>query len=396
MIRSLFVLPLLALAGVAAACSSSDDNGTTTPTGDAGSTNDASPTGDAGAALSFTPSNLDLSGIDLSNVGDYVVDQPNCEIYTTEKLATCGDTDTLAFGVVEQPNGGGKIGVYVARSIRVEPNASLLPHVTGAFPLALVALDTMDVQGVIDVSAHDSRVSAGGFKAPATESTKGSGPGGGTGGTTTNAAGGGAYCGVGGKGGSSDAMPTAGGASYGSPVIIPLTGGSSGGNGSLPFAGTGGGAVQLVAGKKFTLGANATVAANGGGGINGGTSSQHASGGGSGGSILIESPDASILGSLIANGGAGGSKSSGQDGQLDGKQAVGDRNTNGATGGSGSAQEGPDGVDGTWAAGDPAAGGGGGAGRIRINSTTGNVALSARRLSPSANGPCTTEGKLSQ
>ena len=393
--RSLIVLPFLALAGVAAACSSSDDNGTTTPTGDAGATNDASPTGDAGTALSFNPSNLDLSGIDLSSIGDFVVDKANCEIYTTENLVTCGNPDALAFAVVEQPNGAGKIGVYVARSIRVEPNASLLPHVTATFPLALVALDTLDVQGVIDVSAHGDRPSAGGFEAPTTDSTKGGGEGGGTGGTTTNGAGGAGYCGLGGKGGSSNATPTAGGTSYGSPVIIPLTGGSSGGNGTLPFAGSGGGAVQLVAGKKFTLGANATVAANGGGGIEGGAASQHGSGGGSGGSILIEAPEASILGSLIANGGAGGSRSRGQDGQLDGKQAVGDRNTNGATGGSGSAQEGPDGVDGTWAAGDPAAGGGGGAGRIRINSTTGNVALSARRLSPSANGPCTSEGKLS-
>lgn len=394
--RSLFVLPLLALAGVAAACSSSDDNGTTVPTGDAGTTNDAGATGDAGAALPFAPSNLDLSGIDLSNVGDYVVDQPNCEIYTTEKLATCGDPDALAFGIVEQPNGGGKIGVYVARTIRVEPNASLLPHVTATFPLALVALDTMDVQGVIDVSAHDSRVSAGGFKAPTTDSTKGSGPGGGTAGTTTNGAGGAGYCGVGGKGGSSSAMPTAGGASYGSAAIIPLTGGSSGGNGTLPFAGTGGGAVQLVAGTKFTLGANATVGANGGGGINGGISSQHGSGGGSGGSILIEAPEASILGALVANGGAGGSKAPGQDGKLDGTQAVGDTNTNGAIGGAGSAAEGPDGVDGTWAANDPAAGGGGAAGRIRINTTTGNAALSAKVLSPSASTPCTTEGTLAR
>ena len=396
--RSLYIVPFFAVATAAIACSSTTES-TATPTDDAGATTDAGTTGDGGtSALSFTPSNLDLSGIDLSKVGDFVVTSANCAILSTSKQVGCGDDSALAFGIVDQPNGGGKIGVYVARTISVQPNGSLVADPGGAYPVALVALDTMDVQGVIDVSARSDYKSAGGYQAPTTSSTKGGGPGGGTAGSDVSTMGyggaGAGYCGLGGKGGATNGTPTAGGVSYGSAQLIPLVGGSSGGNGDLPFAGTGGGAIQLVAGTKFTLGANATIAANGGGGVNGGTVNQNASGGGSGGAILIEAPAAILLGTLVANGGAGGSKATGQDGKLDGTQAMGDTNTNGAIGGAGNASADPNGVAATWVTGDPAGGGGGAGGRIRVNSTTGNGSLSAKVISPSANTPCTTEGTL--
>jgi hypothetical protein len=51
-------------------------------------------TGDAGltmGALPFTPSNVDLSGIDLSKLGDFVVDNNECTIDTDNNLTSCGD-----------------------------------------------------------------------------------------------------------------------------------------------------------------------------------------------------------------------------------------------------------------------------------------------------------------
>ena len=402
--RSLTIVPFFALAAVAAvACSSSSTDSTaTTPTGDAGTTTpDAATSGGDGGArvLSFTPSNIDLSGIDLSNIGDFVVDRANCQILSTQNQVECGDATKIAFGVVDQPNGGGKIGVYVARTIRVEPNASLIADQNGTYPIAIVALDTFDVEGSIDVSAHKGYPSAGGFVHVNTYDTKGGGPGGGGAGSHTNGGGGGGgYCGVGGQGSAyTGGAGAAGGVSYGSAAIIPLVGGSAGGNEALYDSGTGGGAIQLVAGTSFTLGANATIAAGGGGGASGGVPStqQHGAGGGSGGAILIEAPTASILGTLIANGGAGGSAGDGQDAPLDGTQATSTAQPGGANGGVGSVAVTVNGGAGTWTAlPDNGSGGGGAAGRIRINTTAGNSSLSAKLISPSPNTPCATEGTL--
>jgi len=403
---SSLLLPLLstiALSAIISTAACSSDSNTVTNTdaggggsdaGDGGSTTDSgSDAGTTAPTLSFKASNIKLDGIDASKLGDFVVASANCEIRTEEKIVGCGDMDKLQFAIIDQP-GGGKIGMYVAKSFRVEPNAGL--RTKGTYALAIVAIDSFDIQGTIDVGAQNSYPTAGGYVHGATAGAKGGGPGGGGAGSSTNAGGGGGFCGTGGKGAAIAAGTAgAGGVTYGNPTLIPLIGGSAGGSAALTDSGSGGGAVQLVAGKTFTLGANAFINAGGGGGtFVGAASSQHGAGGGSGGAILIEAPTVSLLGTLAANGGAGGSKDVGQDGKLDGTQAVGTAQTNGSLGGSGSAQEGPNGVDGTWVDGDNAAGGGGGAGRIRVNSTTGNSALSAKVLSPSANGPCTTEGTL--
>ena len=394
--RSLLLLVPVVAALAAAACSDTVET-RPGPAGDGGVT--PAPTGDGGTPgsgpLPFTPSNIDLSGIDLSNVGDFVVDASSCSFETRSKEVSCGESDKIAFGLVEQ-SGGGKVAVYVARSFRVETNASLVTR--GTFPLVIVALDTMEVLGGVDVGAKESGDSAGGFKyqGPPT-SRKGGGPGGGNVGTSTNAGAGGSYCGLGGEGpiNTAGGTPATGGTAYGTPENIPLIGGSAGGGAGLPFSGTGGGAVQLVAGKKFTLAANGYVHAGGGGGsFAGAVKSQPGAGGGSGGAILIEAPEVSLLGALIANGGAGGAKDNGQDSKTDGTVATSPPQTNGSIGGPGSAGESINGGNGTWVADDPGGGGGGAAGRIRVNSTTGNNALSARLLSPSANTPCTTEGTL--
>ena len=136
----------------------------------------------------------------------------------------------------------------------------------------------------------------------------------------------------------------------------------------------------------------------GGGGFVGAAGSQHGGGGGSGGAILIEAQEASIQGTLLANGGAGGAHATGMDAatKIDGMRATSDTLMHGSGGGEGSGNGNDNGSDATWVDGDNAPGGGGGAGRIRVNTSTGNSALSAKVLSPSENGACATEGKLAQ
>jgi hypothetical protein len=346
-------------------------------------------------ALDFKPSNIAFEGIDASKLGDFVVDRANCTIGSEEKSVGCGDMDKLAFTIITQP-GAGKIGVYVARNIRVEPNTSL--QVDGTFAIAIVALENFEILGGIDAGVRRDGRSPGGFTHPSKEEFMGSGPGGGGAGSPTNGGGGGSYCGIGGKSAALTGGTAAnGGAAYGTPELIPLVGGSAGGAAALPFSGAGGGAVQLVAGKVFTLGAAGYVTAGGGGGtFVGAAGSQHGSGGGSGGAILIEAPKTVLTGTLAANGGAGGAKDYGKDGTPDGVPAPGDSLTNGSTGGAGSANESKDGVAATFVEGDNAPGGGGGAGRIRVNNDEEkNIPLTGK-LSPSANLPCATGGPLAK
>lgn len=392
--RSLLLLtPVLAAAALAIACSEEVDTGPT-PGSDAGP-EATTPTADAGTStgvLPFTPSNIDLSGIDLSEVGDFAADTANCVIYAGQQLVTCGERTAIAFGIVDQP-GAGQIGVYVARNFRVEPNARL--RVIGTMPIAIVALENFDIRGAIDVGAEGDETSPGGFGHPPDGESKGSGQGGGGAGSSTAAGGGGSYCGIGGSGaGFEGAAASPGGTAYGTPENIPLVGGSAGGSGTLPFSGAGGGAMQLVAGVKFSLAATGLLQAGGGGGSPAGAvNTQHASGGGSGGAILIEAPTAEILGKVLANGGAGGSKEIGDDANDEGTAAQGDPQENGTAGGTGSTGASVNGGNGAHNAGDRASGGGGGAGRIRVNTTTGSGALTSGTIAPAA-GACATEGTL--
>ena len=345
--------------------------------------------------LGFKPSNLSFDGIDASAVGDFVVDRANCTINSEEKSVGCGDMSKLGFAILTQP-GAGKIGVYVARNIRIEPNTSF--KVDGTFAIAIVALESFEILGGIDVGAHADNRSAGGFTNQGKDQFAGGGPGGGAAGGAANGGGGGSFCGIGGKSAAiAGGTAAAGGAAYGAPQLIPLVGGSAGGSAALPDSGSGGGAIQLVAGKVFTLSAGAYVSAGGGGGtFVGGASSQHGAGGGSGGAILIEAPKTLLTGTLAANGGAGGSKEYGKDGTPNAIAATSNTLPNGSAGGLGSAGEGKDGATATWVDGDNAPGGGGGAGRIRVNNDEEkNIPLTAV-YSPSANLPCATGGPLTK
>lgn len=357
--------------------------------------NDGSTPADDGttkSALGFTPSNIDLSGIDLSKVGDFVVDNDACTINSENNLASCGDgAGVLGFKLATQTDGS-KVAVYVARNMNILAAKNLT--VEGSNPVVFVALDTITITGTFNGNARDDVAIAGG-RSQLTSRAKGAGPGGGN--ASPNAAGaGGSYCGVGGAGATESGTATTGGATYGSDAITPLVGGSSGGAGQGPGSGAGGGALQLVAGKSITIDASGLIHVGAGGGGFGGITTQDASGGGSGGSILLESLAVSVAGTLAANGGGGGGGSA--ENVPGGQNAFGNATpaAGGAApsaGGAGSAAAVTKGSDGAFTAGSGSGGGGGGAGRIRINTKLGQATLTGT-LSPSAATTCVTQGTV--
>ena len=352
--------------------------------------------------LGFTPSNVDLSGIDLTKVGDFVVDDVACTIDTNVNLASCGDgANVLGFKIATQSDGS-HVAVYVAKSMNVLAGKNLT--VSGANPFVFIALDTIVISGTLNANGkHD--VPVGGGQEITTQSSKGAGPGGGSAGNATAAGGGGSYCGLGGPGAAESGNPSTPSAAYGAPTIVPLVGGSSGGSGS-GGAGSGGGAIQLVAGNSITISPGGSIQVGAGGGGFGGISGQEAGAGGSGGSLLLESTTVNVSGTLAANGGGGGAGTSadvGSPAPLDpggvdstanataapgGKAGVGP-----SSGGNGSAGASIDGAPGTFTSGNSAGAGGGGAGRIRVNTKSG-VATLGGTISPATSTPCVTQGTV--
>jgi hypothetical protein len=357
--------------------------------------------------LGFVPSNISLSGIDLSMAGDSDI-ATLCEL-STEPEPTPGATClTNAVEAIVTQSDGSKVHLYVVKSLKVEPGGRLtVNRPAGGLPLVIVSLGDMTILGSIDVHAEGDQAFGGGFQSTQ-NGQKGAGPGGGpaasgVGGTTKGAgAGGGSYCGKGGPG-AVEAMSTtqagAATASYGTPEIIPLVGGSSGGAGSFG-AGAGGGAVQLVAGGQFSLGAGTYINVGGGGGAPAVSSNfgDNSSGGGSGGSILIEAKGVHIDGILAANGGGGGGVSAaGTNGTPDANPAPGGAKAGEGAGGAGGAATSLNGATPASVDPGPVGGGGGGVGRIRINSVIGSAVIAASAvLSPPAATACVTQGKVKQ
>lgn len=381
------------------------NNNTTADAGtalDAGSSDGStSSDGSSVGPLPFTPSNVDLGGIDLTKVGDFVVDNNECTIDTDHLLASCGNGgDVLGFKIATQSDGS-KVAVYVAKSMTILSGQNLT--VTGSHPLVFVALDTITITGTLNGNARDD-VAVGGGQTQKTSHAPGAGPGGGGAGTTAAAGGGGSYCGTGGEGAAESGSVSQSGKTYGSPAIAPLVGGSSGGAGS-GSAGSGGGAIQLVAGTSITIAATGLIHVGAGGGGFGGISTQEANGGGSGGSILLESVAVTIAGTLAANGGGGGAGTSmdvggtpplnpgGANATANATLAAGGRAGIGpSSGGNGSAATSENGTAGSFTSGHSAGGGGGGAGRIRINTKSGAAMITGATLSPSTSTPCATQG----
>ena len=367
---------------------------------DAGPEKDSGKPKDAGGTglLSFTPSNIGCSlnasalmaaaldaGIDAAALGDVDITSSSItDLYSDHDTASGLTSANVAYLSMRQSDGT-RVGVYIANSWTIESTGTIT--LAGSYPIALVAIQDIKVyaNGLIDGTSNPP----GGFEAPAAEPGPGGGPGGGAaeGQSGDIGAGGGSYCGKGGVG-SSATEDTDG---YGTPTLIPLVAGSSGGNSGYS-GGQGGGAIQLVAGSSIRIDGTVTM---------GGSSGFRVSGGGSGGAILIEAPTVSIGGTLAANGGGGSNTFGGapQNAQPSATAAQGSTgDSTDLAGGNGSAGAT---VNGGAAAAQPAggsesiAGGGGGAGYIRINTSSGSATLTGGVLSPSASTACMSQGKLS-
>jgi hypothetical protein len=342
-----------------------------------------------GGLLPFQPSNISLAGIDLSKVTDEDISS-NCEI--RNGVSDC--FAEAAYARVTQSDGS-EVAVFVVKSLKIEPGAHVfLSSIGGSLPIAIVSLGHMTILGSIDGHAQDVHAAPGGFES--VQEQDGAGPGGGPKGTSQAGAGGASYCGVGGAG----AVVTGSGGSAGAPKpasgtpeIVPLRGGASGGGGVGSRGGGGGAGLQLVAGGAFSMGAGSYIDVGGGGGGFGVT----AGGGGAGGSILIEASTIQIAGRLAANGGGGGGAGtgldSGKNGSADSTPAPGGPGV--APGGQGSAGASVEGAAAPIPGAAGVAGGGGGAaGRIRLNSKSGSADVAAATFSPAASTPCVTQGTV--
>ena len=356
----------------------------------------------------YHPSNLPFPLVQPSGLAD--VTQSMDGIFDTDALTftpTAASVDAGTFGatwkaVVVTLTDGREAAAVFFKSYSLATDITLA--FTGSRPLILAADGAITVDGkVYATQSPTNKWYGGGAPGPASASRGGICPldvglgGGGPGGVSYAddiGAGGGGYCGRGGGGSIvnvADASASAnGGLPYGNAEIVPLAGGSSGGSAELTVPEIhGGGAIELVSGTSVVIGTNAVVNLGGGGQT---TSTSRGLGGGSGGAILLEAPSVSVRGILAVNGGSG---STSYDQGTAGLASV-----LPAPGGYSVAGNGSDGthIDGQSAQSIDryAAGGGGGAGRIRMNTGCGGTLNlnSAAVFSPSTVTTCVTNGTL--
>ncbi len=347
---------------VTAACGS-DDPSSQRP--DAGSTSDArEPEVPPDAQPIVVPSNGGL----LEQTG-LVVAPPSGTFSTTTDCITPSVLGACA--TVAQPDGP---ELCVCRADRFTIGALA---VTGTRPLVLLAWEDVVIAGTLDVGASGARPGPGSLGAYATTAT-----------SLTGGAGG-SFASAGGHGGA---------AVFGTASQIPLLGGMRGENGcnSVPGGG-GGGALQISAGRAISV--TGTILAGGGGGSGGSSTGTclGAAGGGSGGGILLEAPSVIVSGAVAANGGGGGGGGAngfggggfGSDARaLPGSGGAGNDGHGCALGGFTSGGDGGFGASGTNAPGSGGSSdvitgclgsnlfvgegaGGGGLGRIRVNTEVG-------------------------
>ncbi len=272
------------------------------------------------------------------------------------------------------PPGTPAIRVFAVRSLR---GNGVTVRGRGAF--AVVASGGIVIDGVFSVSGYGAS-GPGAFNDVGCRGQNSLGEGGGAGGGGFGSKGSAGAIGFAQSGGAHFTLGAAGGSPSGEPTLVPLRGGCDGGSSN----GNGGGAMQLVSRTEILILGNGRVAANGEGGY---------SGGGAGGGILLEAPTVTISGNVVANGGGGGNGiicGAGHAGLLDARPAPGSPfcRTPGNSplvfgpGGSGGAGSDPphDAEGGFY---DYGGHGGGGYGRIRINTASGDFSATGV-VSPSA------------
>jgi hypothetical protein len=353
---------------------------------------------DAGSKFPFALSNLTAAALSEVPSDQLIIGPTSCEgrveVELDTELGTLPGCPALRAGIhyryaTTTQNDGSLVALFLTRGLRIEAGMRVL--VRGRLPLIAVAQDGIDIAGTLGATALGSTPVAGGFAPPGGAKGNGTGPGAGQG-DAPGGGGGGAHCGGGGRGGpAGNGGSNGGGPRNGSARIVPLAGGSSGGNGGHWEAGAGGGAIQLVAGRRIAILPTGVVHAGGGGG------EREGGGGGSGGAILLEAPSVIVGGVLAVNGGGGGSGGeAGADATAGDQPARGGQAVflNTGEGGNGAAGTTVDGGAGnpnpTFVNGDYSGGGGGGAGYLRINGT----AIVTGTLSPALGTPCASLGVL--
>jgi hypothetical protein len=361
--------------------------------------------------LGFTPSNVDLQGIDTSTLVDVDVPTTDCILDSNGGGISCASSATVTQSIKQNANGV-TILVYYVKSFKLEPNAVL--SVTGFNPVAIVSLGDIDIEGQLLVNGQSSNPGAGGCEGVLQvdgcggTSNTGGGQAGSIGNGTYQGGSGGGYCGAGGAGGAfggASALP--GGIAWGTASLIPFAGGASGGGANDDTGGGGGGALQLVARTSITIGSGGFINAGGGGGGALEADWFPGAGGGSGGAILLEAPSVTVAGALGANGGGGGAGddttgNQGADATPTSTPAAGGSASGTVAGGSGGAGSTAAGGAGEGSAtpmgsenNGSAGGGGGGAGRIRINTSSGKASVTGT-VSPSLTTSCATQGTLNK
>ncbi|HVV87066.1 MAG TPA: hypothetical protein VHE35_28700 [Kofleriaceae bacterium] len=227
-----------------------------------------------------------------------------------------------------------------------------------------------------------------------TDDATGCAPGGnGQDGTFSTGGGGGGMATAGANGGTSDisfgGVAASDLSACAGETLVPLAGGGGGGSSPGAVGGGGGGALQITAYGTMRVSATGVVTAVGSGGEGTTSFDDGGGGGGAGGAILLEGESLDVgAGTIsVAGGGGGGGRFPGNDGQsgrTDGQPAL------------GGLGDGPGMVDGLGGNGaidsvaalpgrsnatgnlDGTGGGGGGLGRIRVNSVRGDTARGSK------------------
>ena len=204
-------------------------------------------------------------------------------------------------------------GVFNFTTVEIKPGVVLTFNRNSLnTPVYILATGDITVDGTIDVSGSSGPADAlapgaggpGGFDGgvPGVFSSlpsAGQGPGGGLGGDSENGNGG-ASAGAAAYGGRTNQITANDGNTYGSPLLVPLVGGSGGGGTSGdPGRGGGGGGGAILLASNIQVAISGTVKARGGDN----EGNPRSAGQGSGGAIRIVAPIVSGTGTLDVKGG---------------------------------------------------------------------------------------------
>lgn len=257
-------------------------------------------------------------------------------------------------------SGGTSVCVISGRTIEVSSGGSLLAF--GPDPLVLVA-EQITIDGEVHVDSNRAAMVGAAARAGCAvgiDGANGSSSAGGGGGAGGSFAVAGAD---GGQGGPSTMRGIAAGAQAPTSLMGGCSGGHGGGGGGASgggAGGAGGGAVALIASTAITVaGVVDASGAGGGAGTAGNGANGGGGGGGAGGMIVLDAPQITASGTLVANGGGGGGGGGDETSFPGDPGADASAPSTAAAGGSGGENGGGDGGDG-FALGSSATTGGNG------------------------------------